>query len=109
MKQEHPIEFQVSQAFSLGVEIELQILDKSDLNLTPKAPEILAMVPAELKERIALTQLENRLPQHSVTIHENAVARKTSSTPKESQPIAIGGTAFQDSQDLLDLRNAPSM
>ena len=52
MNQENQIEFQVSQAFSLGVEIELQILNKSDLNLTPKAPEILAMVPDELKDRI---------------------------------------------------------
>ena len=52
MKQKNQIEFQLSKPFSLGVEIELQILDKSDLNLVPKAPEILAMVPSELKERI---------------------------------------------------------
>jgi carboxylate-amine ligase len=52
MKQENPIEFQVSKPFSLGVEIELQIVDRNDLNLTPRAPEILAMVPAELQERI---------------------------------------------------------
>ena len=52
MKQKNQIEFQLSKPFSLGVEIELQILDKSDLNLVPRAPEILAMVPAELKERI---------------------------------------------------------
>ncbi len=52
MNQENPITFQTSKPFSLGVEIELQILDKNDLNLVPRAPEILAMVPAELKERI---------------------------------------------------------
>ncbi len=52
MKQQNPIEFQNSKPFSLGVEIELQILDKSDLNLVPRAPEILAMVPPELEERI---------------------------------------------------------
>jgi carboxylate-amine ligase len=52
MKQENPIDFQTSKPFSLGVEIELQILDKNDLNLIPKAPGILDMVPAELKERI---------------------------------------------------------
>ena len=52
MNQENPITFQTSKPFSLGVEIELQILDKKDLNLVPRAPEILAMVPAELKERI---------------------------------------------------------
>jgi carboxylate-amine ligase len=52
MKQKNPIEFQASKPFSLGVEIELQIVDRNDLNLTPRAPEILAMVPAELQERI---------------------------------------------------------
>ena len=52
MNQENPITFQTSKPFSLGVEIELQILDRNDLNLVPRAPEILAMVPKELKERI---------------------------------------------------------
>ena len=50
MKQEDSIEFQISKPFSLGVEIELQVLDRSDLNLVPKGPEILAMVPEELQE-----------------------------------------------------------
>ncbi len=48
----NPIKFQTSKPFSLGVEIELQVLDKNSLNLIPKAPEILGMVPAELKDRI---------------------------------------------------------
>jgi carboxylate-amine ligase len=52
MKQDNPIEFQTSSPFTLGVEIELQIIGKNDLNLAPKAPEILAMVPAELQQRI---------------------------------------------------------
>ena len=52
MKQEKPIKFQSGKPFSLGVEIELQVVDKNDLNLVQKAPEILAMVPAELQERI---------------------------------------------------------
>jgi len=52
MKQKNPIEFQASKPFSLGVEIELQIVDRNNLNLTSRAPEILAMVPAELQERI---------------------------------------------------------
>jgi len=38
--------------YSLGVEIELQVLDKNELNMVPKGPEILAMVPAELQKRI---------------------------------------------------------
>jgi carboxylate-amine ligase len=50
--QEKAIEFNISKPFSLGVEIELQILDRESLNLVPRAPEILAMVPDNLKERI---------------------------------------------------------
>jgi carboxylate-amine ligase len=49
----HPeIKFQQSKPFTLGVEIEFQILDQETLNLAPVAPEILDMVPAELKDRI---------------------------------------------------------
>jgi carboxylate-amine ligase len=46
------VTFQESRPFSLGVEIELQIIDRKSLNLAPKAPSILAMVPITLKERI---------------------------------------------------------
>lgn len=49
---ESMIEFRASSPFTLGVEIELQIIDRTSFNLVPRAPEILAMVPAELKERI---------------------------------------------------------
>jgi carboxylate-amine ligase len=52
MKQETTVEFKISKPFSLGVEIELQILDKKSFNLVPMAPEILGMVPAGLQERI---------------------------------------------------------
>jgi carboxylate-amine ligase len=46
------IEFKTSEPFSLGVEIELQILDTKSYNLIPMAPEILAMVPDDLQDRI---------------------------------------------------------
>ncbi|MBW2506021.1 MAG: YbdK family carboxylate-amine ligase [Deltaproteobacteria bacterium] len=52
MKQESKVEFKTSRPFSLGVEIELQILDKQSFNLVPKAPELLAMVPTPLQQRI---------------------------------------------------------
>jgi carboxylate-amine ligase len=52
MNQVNPIKFQPSKPFTLGVEIELQIVDKNSMNLVPRAPEILDMVPTELKERI---------------------------------------------------------
>ena len=46
------IEFKASKPFSLGVEIELQIIDMKSLNLFPRAPEILTLVPTGLQERI---------------------------------------------------------
>jgi carboxylate-amine ligase len=46
------IEFTSSKPFSLGVELELQILDRESLELVSKAPALLAMVPAGLQERI---------------------------------------------------------
>jgi carboxylate-amine ligase len=46
------VKFQPSSPYTLGVEIELQVLDKQGLNLIAKGPDILAMVPAGLKERI---------------------------------------------------------
>jgi carboxylate-amine ligase len=52
MKQHPEIKFQQSKPYTLGVEIEFQVLDKNTLNLAPLAPEILDMVPAELKDRI---------------------------------------------------------
>jgi carboxylate-amine ligase len=52
MTLENSIEFRTSKPFTLGVEIELQILDRQSLNLVPRAPEILAMVPDHLQERI---------------------------------------------------------
>jgi len=52
MKQVSKVEFKSSRPFSLGVEIELQILDKQSFNLVPKAPELLTMVPVPLQQRI---------------------------------------------------------
>jgi carboxylate-amine ligase len=49
---ESTIAFKTSSPFTLGIEIELQILDSENLNLVPRAPEILAMVPDTLKDRI---------------------------------------------------------
>ena len=50
--QEKTITFTTSKPFTLGVEIELQILDPENFNLVPKAPAILSMVPDHLKDRI---------------------------------------------------------
>lgn len=50
--QEKMVHFKNSRAFTLGVEVELQILDVEHLNLAPKAPEILDMVPMGDRARI---------------------------------------------------------
>jgi len=50
--QEKTIQFKSSKPFSLGVEIELQVLDRKSLNLVSRAPEILAMVPDNLTDRV---------------------------------------------------------
>lgn len=52
MKHHPEIEFRQSKPYTIGVEIEFQILDKDTLNLAPMGPEILDLVPAVLKERI---------------------------------------------------------
>jgi carboxylate-amine ligase len=46
------ITFNKSPAPTIGVELEIQILDSETLELTSRAPEILKMVPPSLKERI---------------------------------------------------------
>jgi carboxylate-amine ligase len=52
MNQEKTITFHTSKPFSLGVEIEFQIIDSKNLNLVPRAPDLLAQVPKNLQERI---------------------------------------------------------
>lgn len=48
-----PIEFHSSSQYTLGVEIEFQILDRETLDLAPYAPVLQDKAPAVLKPRIA--------------------------------------------------------
>jgi carboxylate-amine ligase len=52
MRSLNQIEFRRSTPYSIGVELELQLIDHQSLDLTPKAAEFLALVPANLGERI---------------------------------------------------------
>ena len=52
MRSIEQIEFRRSTPYTIGVELELQLIDQQSLNLTPKAAELLALVPANLSERI---------------------------------------------------------
>lgn len=47
------IVFARSNPFTLGVELEFQILDQESLDLVPMAPVLLAAAPSALKEKIA--------------------------------------------------------
>jgi len=44
--------FHASRALTLGVELELQTVDRTSLDLAQKAPDILATVPPRLRDRI---------------------------------------------------------
>jgi len=52
MSESPPITFNRSTPYTLGVEIEFQLLDPTTLDLTPAAPALLAAVPADLQLRI---------------------------------------------------------
>jgi carboxylate-amine ligase len=52
MSESPSIVFNNSTPFTLGVELEFQLLDPDTLNLTPAAPGLLRMVPAAGQERI---------------------------------------------------------
>ncbi len=47
-----PLTFQTSAPFTLGVELELQLIDPISLDLSPKAPELLKKTPAHLTNNI---------------------------------------------------------
>ena len=46
------LEFKASTPYSLGIEVELQLLDPQTLELTPKALDILAALPEDLKPHV---------------------------------------------------------
>ncbi len=46
------IHFQHSAPFTIGVELEFQLLDPTTLNLTPAAPALLAELPSSYQQRI---------------------------------------------------------
>ena len=89
MNQDYAVKFQVSKPFSLGVEIELQILDRESLNLVPKAPDILNMVPNGLKERIKHEFIRSMLEVNTeVCANMNEVKENLAHLIKEAEKLA---------------------
>ncbi len=46
------LEFKNSEPFTIGVELEFQLLEREDLSLVSSSPEVLKMIPEGLKERV---------------------------------------------------------
>jgi len=55
------MEFSPSESYSLGVEIEFQILERSDLNLVPLAPILLEESPPLLRPRLSIEFIKSIL------------------------------------------------
>jgi carboxylate-amine ligase len=64
-----PLAFKPSEALTIGVELELQILNTRDYNLTPGAPDLLRLVqsgphPGEIKPEITESMVEVSTSAH---------------------------------------------
>ncbi len=93
--QEKAIEFNISKPFSLGVEIELQILDRESLNLVPRSPEILAMVPDNLKERIKPEFIRSMLEVNTeVCANMDEVKQNLAQLIKKAEKLARSNNCF---------------
>jgi len=63
--------------------------------------ELMKALLTELKQRAATAKVNLKMPRHSVMIHELAEPRSTPANPQAGFPQALGGTAFDDIQDLF--------
>ncbi len=72
-----PLVFNPSRPFTLGVEIEFELLDVNSLDLTPKAPALLEQVPPELKKDIkpefiqSMVEVSTPVCQNMVEVEHN--------------------------------------
>ena len=55
------MDFASSSSYTLGVEIEFQILDRADLKLVPFAPMLLEQAPLILRPRLSLDFIQSNL------------------------------------------------
>jgi carboxylate-amine ligase len=85
------IVFAGSRPYTLGVELEFQILDELTLDLVSKAPAILADVPSALKDKVAPEFMRSMLEiQTGVCASVDEVAIDLKSTIIELEQIAAG-------------------
>ena len=89
------IEFNSSKPFSLGVEIELQIIDRESLNLVSRAPEIIAMVPDNLRERIKPEFIRSMLEVNTdVCTSMEEVEQDLAQLIREAEKLARANSCF---------------
>ncbi len=69
MNRQTNVRFNSSTPFTLGVELEFQLLDQQSLNLSPMAPEILASMPADMHERIKPEFIQSMIEINTPVCH----------------------------------------
>ena len=57
---------------------------------------------AEMKQRVAITRVNEKMPKQRVTIHELATPMKLSGRRAPGSPVALGGSVADDREDLLE-------
>jgi len=75
-----PIKFNNSTPFTIGVELEVQLVDRQSLNLVPRAVEILEMVPADLDKRIKPEFIRSMVEINTDICHSLAEVEKDLTT-----------------------------
>ncbi len=63
------ISFNRSKEFTIGIEIEFQLLDQQDLSLCPRAVEILSSLPTELETRIKPEFIQSMVEVNTSVCH----------------------------------------
>lgn len=95
MMPEKTIEFTPSRPFTLGVELEFQVLDRESLNLVPRAPEILAMVPDNLQKRIKPEFIRSMLEVNTeVCSSMDEVKQSLAHLIRETEKLAQANNCF---------------
>ncbi len=67
-----PLEFHCSEPFTLGVELEFQLLDRTSLDLVAKAPALLASLPPCLGERLKPEFIQSMIEVNTRICHSVA-------------------------------------
>ena len=111
-----PLEFNRSEALTLGIELELMVLNTRDYNLSRGAPDLLARLakkalPGEVKPEITESMIEvnsavNR--RHAKLLEELAIVRDAITAEAERLNLAIAGGGAHPFHQWQERRIFPS-